>query len=93
MAQSLVTSVTSFGILKVPLKVAKISSDFLCYLKNITFKVKTSVVMFWQLLEEIGLLYNLTSGHNSCYFPTPEIRGSSSVKANFFTLNCNESRK
>ena len=32
-------------------------------LKNITFSVKTFVVMFGQLLEEIGLLYNLTAGH------------------------------
>ena len=32
-------------------------------LKNITFKVNTSVVIFGQPLKEIGLLYYLTFGH------------------------------
>ena len=32
---------------------------------KVTFKVKTSVVILWQLLEENWLLKNLTSGHTA----------------------------
>ena len=41
----------------------KIFSDFLNFLKSIPLKVTASVIIFGQLLVEIGLLYNQTSGH------------------------------
>ena len=35
------------------------------FLKRVTFKVKTAVAIFWQVLEKIGLLFILTSGHTA----------------------------
>ena len=47
----------------ITLKVTKIFSDFLSFLKSIPLIVTSSVIIFGQLLVEIGLLYNQTSGH------------------------------
>ena len=47
-------------------KVAQMYGDFLAYLKNITFQVKTAVDTFWATFRKFGQLFISTSGHTVC---------------------------
>ena len=56
-----------FLVPQLPTKVAQIFVDFLFYCER-PFKVKTAVttILLGKILSEIGLLFNLTSGHTAC---------------------------
>ena len=57
-----------------------------------TLKIKLLFFTFWQLLEAIGLLFNLTSGHSDCKNDTNS-DGAKKLYGNNVTNNNNNCRK